>query len=121
MSVTVEHDSTDITNWVISYDREHDICTGVASLELIVPSASGRTFHPWDVIEVWENGNKKGKFYVSDLEEDSKTGIINIACDDESKKLTDYFITESYLIDYYRLLMGNQSIPSTVPSLLRLQ
>jgi hypothetical protein len=50
------------------------------------------------VIEVWENGNKKGKFYVSDLDKSAKDGIIAMKCEDESKKLNDYFITESHSI-----------------------
>ena len=44
MNVVVKHDGTDISNWVIAYDREHSICTGVGSLELTVPISINRTF-----------------------------------------------------------------------------
>ena len=98
MNVVVKHDGTDISNWLISYEREHEICTGIGSVDLTVASSIPRTFHPWDVIEIWENNNKKGKFYVSDLDESARDGTISMQCADESKKLTDYFITDTYTI-----------------------
>ena len=62
MNVIIKHDNVDISNSVIVYDREHEICTGVASLEMEVPLNIGRTFHPWDIIEIWENGNKDWRY-----------------------------------------------------------
>lgn len=100
MNIIVKHDGTDISNWLVSYDREHDICTGIASVEIVFPLATPRTFHPWDVIEIWENSIKKGKFYITSLEKSVIEGSITLVCDDESKKLNDYFVTETYTIDY---------------------
>lgn len=100
LNVVVKHDGTDISNSTISYNREHDICSGVGTLELLVPLNISRTIKPWDVIEIWENGNKKAKFYVDSTSEDAAAGIIRIKATDGSKKLTDYFIVDSYTVDY---------------------
>jgi hypothetical protein len=100
INVVVKHDGTDITNSTISYNRDHDICTGIGTLELIVPLNISRTFKPWDVIEIWENGNKKAKFFIDSAAENAASGIIGIKATDGSKKLIDYFITDSYTIDY---------------------
>ena len=100
INAIIKHDSVDISTSTISYNRDHQICTGIGTLELIVPSNIGRTFSPWDVIEIWENGNKKGKFFIDTVSDGAKEGIIQIAATDGSKKLTDYFITDNYTIDY---------------------
>ena len=100
INAIVKHDSVDISTSTISYNRDHQICSGIGTLELIVPRNIGRTFNPWDVIEIWENGNKKGKFFIDAVSDGAKDGVIQIAATDGSKKLTDYFITDTHTIDY---------------------
>ncbi|MHA2046869.1 MAG: hypothetical protein ACW99G_18925, partial [Candidatus Thorarchaeota archaeon] len=100
LNVIVKHDGVDISSSTISYDRDHQICTGIGTLDMVVPLNISRTFSPWDVIEIWENGNKKAKFFIDSTAEDAANGIIQIKATDASKKLSDYFIIESYTIDY---------------------
>ena len=100
INCVIKHDGTDISSETISYDREHQICNGIGTLELFVPLNISRTFKPWDVIEIWENGNKKAKFFIDSVSKNAREGNIKISATDGSKKLSDYFITDSYTIDY---------------------
>jgi len=100
LDVVIHHEGDDISNQNVSYNREHVICTGIGSLELTVPLSIGRDFHPWDTIEIWENGNKVTPFYISSAKRDGAKGTITIQAQDTSKRLTDYFVTDTYLIDY---------------------
>jgi len=98
-NVTVELNSSDITSWIIEYTRTQQICSGVGTLQLIVPTSSGLDFDPWDIIEIYEYGDKVGKFYVSESKESPKGGILVVGADDGSKLITDYFLTETYQSD----------------------
>ena len=89
-NVTVELNSSDITSWIIEYTRTQQICSGVGTLQLIVPTSSGLDFDPWDIIEIYEYGDKVGKFYVSESKESPKGGILVVGADDGSKLITDY-------------------------------
>ena len=100
MNVQVKHNSVDITNYVIAYDREHKICTGVGQLTLEVAQTIGRTFNPWDTIDIYENGSFQVKYYVSSVSHDIPKATYTIDCQDNSKRLVDYFIPDSYVIDY---------------------
>ena len=100
INVIIKHDGAVITNSTISYNRDHQICSGIGTLELLVPLNIGRTFKPWDVIEIWESGDKKGKFFIDSVSKAAKEGAIQIKATDGSKRLSDYFITDTYTIDY---------------------
>ena len=97
MNIIVKHNGLDITSSVISYNIEKKICSGVGSLEIEI--VSGGSYNPWDIIEIWEDSNKKGKFFVSKILDDV-VGTTVLSCLDNVKRLQDYYITESYLIDY---------------------
>jgi len=98
-NVVVKLNGNEITNWVIAYNRSQQICTGIGTLEMQVPESSGINFDPWDIIEIYEYGDKVGKFYVSESKESARTGIIAVGADDGSKLITDYFLTETYQSD----------------------
>lgn len=100
MNVRINHKGSDISSHVIRYDREHKICTGIGLLELEVAYDYGSGFDPWDLIEIIEDGNLVGKYYVSVVSEGQPSATIVITAQDNSKRLSDYFIPETYLIDY---------------------
>lgn len=100
MNVRITHDGSTITSHVIRYDREHKICTGIGMLEMEVDYSYGATFNPWDVVNIYEGGSLKGKYFVSTVSEGQPNATITVTCQDNSKRLSDYFITDSYLIDY---------------------
>lgn len=100
MDIRIEHDGSDITNHVIRYDREHKICTGIGMIELEVDYEYGATISPWDSIKVTENGKHAATYYVSVISEGQPSATIIISGQDNSKRLSDYFITDTYLIDY---------------------
>jgi hypothetical protein len=98
MEVEVRFNGDDITTSVVSYNMQKKICTGVGSLEIEV--VTGGSYDPWDIIEIWEYGIKKGKFFVSKILDTLETGVTTLSCLDNVKRLQDYFIAESYLVDY---------------------
>jgi hypothetical protein len=69
-------------------------------IELVIENTYGGTFDPWDVIDVYENGSHAAKYYVSSASESQPNSNIVVSGQDNSKRLSDYFITDSYLIDY---------------------
>jgi hypothetical protein len=100
MQVQVKHNGTNITGFVDRYDREHKICTGIGTLEVEVANTINRTFDPWDTMDIHENGDFKVRYYVSSVENTNPRGTMVIHCQDVSKRLVDYFIPDSYVIDY---------------------
>lgn len=100
MNVQVKHNGTSITGFVIEYERVHKICTGIGQLDIEVVDTINRTFKPWDEIDIWENGDFKVRYYVSSVEHNIPRGSIQLSCQDNSKRIVDYFIPDSYTIDY---------------------
>jgi len=100
MNVRIMHGSINITSHVIRYDREHKICNGIGMIELEVDYAYGSNFDPWDLIDLYENGKHAAKYYVSRVEEGQPSATVVVTAQDGSKRLSDYFIPDSYLIDY---------------------
>ena len=100
MDVRIMHGSTNVSSHTIRYDRETKLCTGIGMLELEVEYTYGGTFDPWDVINIYENGNLAGKYFVSSVVEGQPNSTMVVTAQDNSKRLSDYFIVNSYLIDY---------------------
>lgn len=100
MDVSVKHNGLDISEYVIQYEREHKICTGIGMLELEVAYTYPGSFDPWDEITIYENGEKSGQYFVSTASEGQPNSTIAISAQDNSKRLSDYFISDSYTIDY---------------------
>ena len=91
MNVSIYHNSTDITTKVIDYDRRQYICTGVGSLILTVKTIDD-IYTTYDTIEIYEEGTKKGTYYISVVEKQVSEGKTILTCQDGSKRLTDYYI-----------------------------
>lgn len=100
MNLAVKHNGTTITGRVISYTREHRICTGIGTLELVLEGTYATSISPHHTIDIWENGSFQVRYYVSDVAHNVPSGTITIQCQDKSKYLVDYFIPTSYTIDY---------------------
>jgi hypothetical protein len=100
MDVKVMHGSTDITSHVISWTREHKICSGIGMLEITVDYTYSASFDPWDKITIFENGKKNGQYYVSSASQEQPNSVTVINAQDGSKKLSDYFISVAYNVDY---------------------
>lgn len=100
MNVSVKHEGDTVTGWLISYRREHKICTGIGELEIVFDRTIPRTFDPWDTIDIHENGDFQVRYYVSDVNDSVPDGTITLSCQDISKRLVDYFIPQTYTIDY---------------------
>ncbi len=100
MNVQVKHNGTNITGFVEEYTREHKVCTGIGSLSIKIARNIGRTFDPWDSIDIYENGSFKVRYYVSSVDDAIPSASITLDCQDVSKRLVDYFIPTSYTIDY---------------------
>lgn len=99
INVQIKHGSNDITDDVVDYRREGSICTGVTQLTLTLVTATAPNIDVWDVIKLYEEGQQHGKFRVLSVSK-TEQGTTLVECQDESVRLTDYFVTESYFIDY---------------------
>lgn len=95
-TLEVRHNSTNITDYIVDYRRELDICTGIGIVNIEVVKTYSGTFEPWDNIDVYEDGVKRGEFNVGKIETASESHNKKVFCQDNSKKLADYFIAESY-------------------------
>ena len=93
--------NTDISNYIISFERNVQICTGIGTLDFVVTKNVPISFSTWDTVLLYENGIKKGTFNISTIEREGSTGNYLISCQDNSKRLVDYFITDFYEINYY--------------------
>lgn len=92
------HNSTDITNLVLSYSRQQEICSGTGTFDVVLVD-QGRSYSVWDVLELSENGSKKGEYYIVETDDDENSGIMSINSQDGSKRLTDYFVKEPYEVE----------------------
>jgi len=100
VEVLVKHNGTNITHHVISYTREARICTGIGTLDITLEGTYSATISPWHTIDIHENGSFQVRYYVSDVTHSVPGGTITLQCQDISKRLVDYFIPDSYSIDY---------------------
>jgi len=67
MDVQIVWELADITDNVISYRREHGICDGIGLFSFQVPLSSALNFDTWDYIELQEDGNLKGKYFIAEI------------------------------------------------------
>ena len=82
--VIITINNIDITDKVIGYRRDQDICTGVGTLNLRLID-DGTDYSPWDIIEIYERTYEfgplrlAGYFYAVKCEKNKKDGtyIIN--------------------------------------------
>ena len=100
MNVQVKHNGVDITKYVTSWMREHKICTGIGQFSATIAQTVNRTFEPWDSFDVYENGKFQVRYYLSTVTHSIPSATYEVDCQDNSKRLVDYFISESYTIDY---------------------
>lgn len=101
MNVQIIHEGSDRTDYVVSYTREKQICSGIGTLDVEFAYTVPGTFVTWDTIVLYEEGNKKGTYFITDVNRSAEKGTLQVQCQDGSKKLTDYFISDQYVIDYY--------------------
>ncbi len=100
MNVAIKIDGTTQTSHVISYQREHKICSGIGTLDIVLDNSYSGPTAPWTNVDIWENGDFKVRYYVSQATQSDPAGTITLECQDISKRLVDYFIPDSYTIDY---------------------
>lgn len=98
--VQVKYGAADITHHVISYERSQKMCTSVDTLNMVLTPGSGGNFHPWDRVKIFEGGSLKGTYYLNDSGVQQPDGSWFLSAQDNSKRLVDYFITDTYTIDY---------------------
>lgn len=97
---SIIHEGNNISDYVISFDRIIQICTGIGTLDFTVSKNIPYTFGTWDTVILYESGTKKGTFNISTFDFNANNGTYSVSCQDNSKRLIDYFITDYYEIDY---------------------
>lgn len=98
MNIQIVHELTDITEHVISYRRQQTVCDGIGTFTLDTPLSASLGFDTWDYIELTEDGNLKGKYFIATITENIPKGIVTVDCQDRSKRLTDYFLDSIYTV-----------------------
>jgi len=119
-TVQVIINSIDVTGKVIAYNRDQNICTGIANLSITMID-TGVHYDPWDVVILYEEGSKAGIFYVSSVMLVKNSGELQLVCQDGSKKLSDYFIDEEYTVgansttgEWIRKILGDVGVPYVI-------
>ncbi len=100
INIVVEYEGTDISSSMISYDREKSICTGIGTLHLVLKANAPITPELYKTVVLTENGHKKGTYFIHTMDKSDKEHTFIISAQDGSLKLQDYFVAESFLIDY---------------------
>lgn len=100
MNIQVKHNGDFISQYVISYEREHKICTAIGTVTIVISDNIATTFNPWDEIDIYEEGDFKVRYYVSSVNWSVPNSTVTLDCQDESKRLVDYFISDQYTIEY---------------------
>ena len=100
MDVSVKHNGTTISSYVIQYEREHKICTSIGRLNIVLAISYPTQIDPWDTFDIYENGNFQVRYYASDVVFSVPDSTITVECQDNSKRLVDYFIPDQYTVDY---------------------
>ena len=91
MSYTILLNSSDISEYVVSYTREKNICDGIGRIDLKVTKDLS-SVGLWNILSVYEDNNLVGKFYVSSITKNEQGIYYSITGQDGSKKLSDYFL-----------------------------
>jgi hypothetical protein len=93
-------DGIDKNEQVISYERSQDICSSVGKLDVVFAhTVTGFVdLDPYDEIILYEDGIKKGIYYVLEIHQEASTGNYTLTCQDKSKRLQDYWITSQYSV-----------------------
>ncbi len=89
MDVVIKRNGTNISNYVLNYTRDHDLCSGIGTLQIIVDPTSP-TIQPGNTITIFEDGNLVGTFYTHTLAESPNKGIV-VNCQDDSQFMQTYF------------------------------
>lgn len=100
MNILIKHNSTNITSRVIAYSREHQICSSIGRLQLTLEGTYATSIEPHDSVDIYENGDFKVRYYVSQVSKNVPDNTIILECQDKSKYIVDYFIPDTYTIDY---------------------
>jgi len=99
INVSITHNGTAITSYVLDYTREINICSGVGTLLIHTDRTIPRNLEMGDTFILREEGNKIGEYYPNRIVEDP-TGKITLECQDYSKYMQDYFVAKSYKANF---------------------
>lgn len=102
MNFSVLYNSTDITSYVTRYEREHALCSGIGTAVVTVTKdmIDSYTVIPYGVIKIYESSHLVGTYYVDTITIEDNGTVVDLSCQDSTKKLNDYFIAEYYTVDY---------------------
>jgi len=98
--IVITHAGTNIIDYVISYERNKFICTGIGTFNFSITDNYPNAIMEWDTIVLREAGRRKGTYFVVETSRNAITGLMDISCQDGSLRLTSYFIPDIYNINY---------------------
>ena len=97
IDVKVYHNDTNISDLVLYYERTKQICSSIGELSITLVN-NGRSYDAWDIIKVYELGTKRGEYYIGSVNRSVNDKTITLSCQDGSKRLSSYFISDTYEI-----------------------
>lgn len=99
MEVQITHNDVNITSFVLNYQRTKEICSGIETFDMEISKNIPYNMIPWDRIKIFEEGSHRSTLRISSRNQSSR-GTYKLSGQDESKRLTDYFVSDNYYIDY---------------------
>lgn len=84
---------------IIEYTREQDICTGVGTLDFTMPG-NETTPEMWESLRFNTQGAPLAQYNVISIEKKIPENVWLVSCQDDSIRLVDYFIDQTYEITY---------------------
>lgn len=94
MNFRVLYKGSDIKAKVLSYTREHNLCSSMSNLSLTT-TLKAYNFLPYETITIEEDGVDKGEFYIATVEDSVPGNATVLSCQDATKRLADYFVPET--------------------------
>lgn len=97
--IQVKHGGSDITNHVISYTWNKKVCSSIGVATIVIENSIINSIGISDEFTIYEDDSLVFTCFVTKTT-DNYQGTSTIELQDRSKYLVDYFIAETYLIDY---------------------
>ena len=98
MNLEIRINGVDKHEHTISYSRNQNICSSIGTLDVVFDPDLDLflTLEPYDEITIFENGIKKGTYYIIEFTRAANTGEYTVQCQDKSKRLQDFWLTTTY-------------------------
>jgi len=90
----IKHNGVEISDYTINITATQSLCSGIASATFTLAANYSSPISVWDVFEI----DNMPSFYVSSVSRELPEYTIKVVCQDATKRLTDYYVSENYQV-----------------------